>query len=96
MGEQVPVIPRAEDTDNLVCDNDGEIDRSFSDSDYDVLKELFGCGLLDVWNIWWQDDTMAGEEICVYYTPRKDGYNFPPFSRTEVVVVESCSISVIE
>ncbi len=88
-------LPTAEEVDNYVCENGGEVENHFPSDVYTRLKGLFGCGLFDIWNIWWPNSIQADTEICVYYAPRKSGFNFPS-SRSEVVVVDRCDISTIE
>jgi hypothetical protein len=95
-GNQVSNIPRADDSEEIVCENNGNVETSFDRPAYDNLKEIFGCGLFDVWNIAWDNNLDAGSDICVYYAPSKSGFVFPPFTRTNVIVVDSCSLSIIE
>ena len=86
-------IPDAEGLEGLICDSDGSVAASFGGGDYDILKELFGCGLFDIFNVFWENSVPADSEICVYYAPTKSGFNFPVRERTEVVVVDRCRFS---
>ena len=86
-------IPDAEGLEGLICDRDGSVAASFGGGDYDILKELFGCGFWDIFNVFWENSVPADSEICVYYAPTKSGFNFPVRERTEVVVVDRCRFS---
>ena len=99
-GMNLNFLPTAEEVDNYVCRNNGEVETHFSNATYpsdtyDRLKNIFGCGPFDIWNIWWVSTIQADTEVCVYYAPNKSGFNFPS-SRSEVVVVDSCVISIVE
>jgi len=94
-GDPIPLLERAEEMEELVCDSDGVIATQLP-AQYDTLKELFGCGLFDIWNIFWERNINVDETVCVYYAPRKSGYGLPPFTRSEVVLVDRCDLSVIE
>ena len=99
-GMNLNFLPTANEVDNYVCRNDGEVETHFSNATYpsdtyDRLKNIFGCGPFDIWNIWWVSTIQADTEVCVYYAPNKSGFNFPS-SRSEVVVVDSCILSIIE
>ena len=67
---------------------------AFGGNDYDVLRELFGCGILDIFNIFWRDPLPSGstDEWCIYYAPDKEGFGFPEDSRAAVVVAR-CNTS---
>ena len=88
-------LPTADEVDDYVCRNDGEVETFFPSDDYEVLTDLFGCGLFDIWNIWWPNSIQADSEICVYYAAQKSGFDFPN-TRSEVVVVDRCDLSTIE
>jgi hypothetical protein len=94
-GDPIPLLERAEEMEELVCDSDGVIATQLP-AQYDTLKELFGCGLFDIWNIFWERNINVDETVCVYYAPRKSGYGLPPFTRSEVVLVDRCDLSIIE
>ncbi len=76
-----------------VCDRDGG-GAAFGGNDYDVLREVFGCGLVDLFNIFWRDHLNPGstDEWCMYYAPDKAGFGFPDDTRAAVVVAR-CSAS---
>jgi hypothetical protein len=102
-GNVLPNIPSADTMEDYVCDDgffaSGVTDvvaMYFSPTQQETLVELFGCGLTDVWNIFWERDLLPGDEVCIYYTPSKGGFSLPPFRRTEVVVVGQCNISVVD
>ena len=88
-------LPTAEEVDNYVCQNNGEVENFFPRDVYDTLTDLFGCGLFDIWNIWWPNSIQADTEICIYYAAQKSGFDFPN-TRSEVVVVDRCNLSTIE
>ena len=89
-------LPNAEEVDNYVCESDGEVENYFTEDEHDTLKGIFGCGIFDLWNIWWPNRIQVDNEICVYYAARKSGFDFPSSTRSEVIVVDQCTISIIE
>lgn len=97
-GNELPFLERAEEMEELVCDEDGVIAMNLA-SQYDTLKELFGCGFFDIWNIFWERNISPEETVCVYYAPSKSGFGLPglPYStRSQVVLVDRCDLSIIE
>jgi hypothetical protein len=93
-GNPATSFAKANNSETLICDDATGAYFSRS-SDFDVLQDLFGCGLFDVWNIWLENDIVPVQEFCIYYAPNKEGYSLPPFNRSEVVVIERCDLSVI-
>jgi len=80
-----------------VCSRDWRNAQGFNANDQGVLTELFGCGLLDIRNLWWPQALVAGSGTshCMYYSPGKSGFGFPDDVRA-AVVIEPCSISNID
>ena len=89
-------LPNADTVDNYVCENNGEVENHFTDTEYDILKGIFGCGILDLWNIWWPNRVQVDNEVCIYYAARKSGFDFPSRTRSEVIVVDQCTLSIID
>jgi hypothetical protein len=89
-------LPNDDGVDDYVCESDGEVQNHFNDNDYDTLKGVFGCGLFDLWNIWWPNRVQVDNEICIYYAARKGGFDLPVRTRSEVIVVDQCNLSIIE
>ena len=92
------VVPRLGPADDptfeaWVCDDEGG-GAVFAEAQYDVLRELFGCGLLNLFNVFWRDPLPAGsaEEWCLFYVPNKADFGFPSDVR-EAVVVAPCATS---
>jgi len=86
--------PADDDTfERWVCNRDGG-GAAFGGNDYDVLREVFGCGLVDLFNIFWRDSLNAGstDEWCMFYAPDKAGFGFPDDTRAAVVVAR-CTAS---
>jgi hypothetical protein len=96
-GEEVDQFGGDVDADQTwVCDHTDDLaNAGFSEDDVAVVEELFGCGLFDILNVWWQTPVSAGADLCLYYVPAKAGFGFPNDARS-AVVVESCSLSVVE
>ncbi|MEE2644231.1 MAG: hypothetical protein VYD19_04805, partial [Myxococcota bacterium] len=92
-GAPVDSLQRADESEEYACSDEA---RDNWDGDVRLLRELFGCGLFDIWNIWWMNDFLAGQEFCVYYVPRKTGFSLPVVTRNEVVVLDRCDLSTIE
>ena len=94
-GENINRLGPADDDsfERWVCDRD-QGGAAFGGNDYDVLRELFGCGILDIFNIFWRDPLPSGstDEWCIYYAPDKEGFGFPEDSRAAVVVAR-CNTS---
>jgi len=76
-----------------VCSRDGG-GAVFAGNDYEVLREVFGCGIVDLFNIFWRDALSSGssDEWCMYYAPDKAGFGFPDDTRA-AVVVDRCTAS---
>lgn len=91
---ELPFIERAEEMEEIVCD--GTLVETELASQYDTLKELFGCGIFDIWNIFWEDNLYPNDTVCIYYAPSKSGFSLPPFTRSPVVLVDRCDLSIID
>lgn len=95
-GNAVNQIGPIDALERSICDRDWLNARNFNDADQDVLRELFGCGLLDIRNLWWNQAFVAGgSQLCMYYAPQKSGFGFPDDSRA-AVVIENCSVSHLD
>ncbi|MAD61529.1 MAG: hypothetical protein CMH49_08470 [Myxococcales bacterium] len=81
---------RALDVESEVCDPNGEVARQFSSYEYGELRTLFGCGPQNAWNLWWEEGFTPAEQLCISYSPVRDGFSNPPYQRTEVVTLDSC------
>ena len=92
-GAVIERLERADESEEYACSDEA---RDNYMGDVDAVRELFGCGLFDVWNIWWMEDFSAGQQFCVYYVPRKSGFSLPLVTRNEVVVLDRCDLSTIE
>ena len=92
-GAAISSTGNALDVEGEICDPQGEIAQRYTRNEYEILKDLFGCGVFNVWNVWWNLRFSAGEQFCLYYTPRKNGYTYPPFDRTEILVFDRCDRS---
>ena len=95
-GSLGPIDPEAE----IVCDPETRTALSaagFSDGDLEILDELFGCGLFNLQNIWWelQIRPNTAAELCLYYTPEKSGFVIPQPTRM-ALVIERCNISAFD
>ena len=89
-GSELTSTGRALDVEGVICDPNGEVARRFTGYEYAELRELFGCGNLDVWNIWWEEGFTTGEQLCIFYVPLKGGFSTQPVVRSEVIVFGAC------
>ena len=97
-GMLLDALPNEDAVADYVCQSGGEVETHFaSDGDaYRTLKGIFGCGPFDLWNIWWPNRTQVSNEVCVYYAAQKSGFGFPTATRSEVIVVDVCTLSTID
>lgn len=91
-GAMVASLGKADDHADYVCDSDRLAMNGFDAAQRDTIVELFGCGLFDIANVWWDDRLNAGSEWCLYYVPEKRGFGFPDAVRP-AVTVERCGLS---
>jgi hypothetical protein len=96
-GGMVNQIGNVDAVSDNICREEWRNERGFNDADQRVLRELFGCGLLDIRNIWWPAGITAGSGTlnCMYYSPSKSGFGFPDDTRASVVI-ERCNVSHID
>ncbi|MCB9521890.1 MAG: hypothetical protein H6702_00750 [Myxococcales bacterium] len=96
-GAAVNGVGGAEDLEDDACDADALGAAGFDGDARDVLAELFGCGLFDLWNIWWQAPVRPNEigDTCIYYAPKKSGFGFPDDTRAAIVLAP-CDVSAFE
>lgn len=95
-GQMLDAVPSEENVIDYVCENNGEVENYFSADDYRILQGIVGCGLIDLQQLWWPNRVQVGSEVCVYYAAQKSGFGFPQSTRSEVIVVDLCTISVID
>jgi hypothetical protein len=96
-GAQVNQLGNVEAVNDSVCNRDWRDENGFNAGDQDVLTELFGCGLLDIRNLWWPNALAAGSagQFCMFYSPSKSGFGFPDDSRA-AIVIDRCTASSID
>lgn len=95
-GAQVNAFGDADEVDDEACGlEDFLTENGFSGDDFDVLEEIFGCGLFDIFNIYWVDQITPGSAWCLYYVPEKSNFGFPNDTRP-AVVIDACDVSTFE
>ena len=100
-GVVVNQLGDAEVVQDTVCDGGGGADgwrrsNGFSREDSNILGDIFGCGLLDLKNLYWLQPLISGGgNMCMYYSPAKSGFGFPDDTRA-AVVLDSCNLSHLD
>ncbi|MEZ4462963.1 MAG: putative metal-binding motif-containing protein [bacterium] len=96
-GEQTGFIEDAEwQYDNFACDEDLVRAAGFNAEEQALIRDVFGCGLFDLFNVAWSADLRSSiGDWCIYYAPRKSGFGFPDDTRA-AIVVDACDISFFE
>lgn len=95
-GAQVNAFGDADAVDDEACGlEDFLTENGFSGDDFDILEEIFGCGLFDIFNIYWVDQITPGSAWCLYYVPEKSNFGFPNDTRP-AVVIDACDVSTFE
>mgnify|MGYP001385628313 CR=1 FL=1 len=96
-GIQVNQIGPFDALERSICDRDWLEARFNNNTDRDVLKELFGCGLFDLRNLVWGQAIVAGSgtQMCMYYAPSKSGFGFPDDTRA-AIVIDRCAVSHLD
>jgi hypothetical protein len=86
----------AEHEADIVCDGAVLDAAGFDDDDQSVLQELFGCGLFDVFNIWWPDTITpdSAGDFCIYYAANKSGFGL--LDRRSAIVIDRCDFSYFD
>ena len=91
-GAAIAGVGDADALEDFACDRDAVSAAGFNGDETGILRELFGCGAFDVYNIWWPNALSAGDVLCVYYAPIQPGFGFPDDTRP-AVVVDRCDLS---
>lgn len=96
-GVEVDVIEDAEyQYDNFACDEDLLDAAGFDAEEKALIADVFGCGLFDLFNVWWTADLPSSiGDWCIYYAPQKSGFGIPDDTRA-AIVVDACDLSFFE
>ncbi|MEE2789852.1 MAG: putative metal-binding motif-containing protein [Myxococcota bacterium] len=95
-GGSVGSIGPFDPIEEFVCDRDQLDTTTLSGNEKQVVRDLFGCGLLNLQQVWWPQAIPAGSagQFCMYYSPARSGYGFPSPTRASIIIL-ACNQSNI-
>ena len=77
------------------CNFDNLSGLGFSQSDSELICDIFGCGIANLSNLEWLDSNPirpSTNDMCIYYSPSRAGFSALDRNRN-AIIVDRCSIS---